>query len=149
MPHDSLNCPTCKGGRRDSMSDGEFADFLGACRGELQVKQTGIAECLERRPDGVGWVIKGVGTGVPGMADWAVWMEELLESVAMRVGLDIVGNIRSYPLNIRELRVVKTRSGALVTGGYFIGSGGIKNCSPKKYDCRHFIQPWKSIHYCC
>ena len=63
--------------------------------------------------------------------------------------VDIVGNIRSYPLNIRELRVVKTRSGALVTGGYFIGSGGIKNCSPKKHDCRHFIQPWKSIHYVC
>ncbi len=50
MPHDSLNCPTCKGGRRDSMSDGEFADFLSACRGELQVKQTGIAECLGRSP---------------------------------------------------------------------------------------------------
>jgi hypothetical protein len=32
------------------MSDGEFADFLSACRGELQVKQTGIAECLKRRP---------------------------------------------------------------------------------------------------
>jgi hypothetical protein len=32
------------------MSDGEFADFLGACRGELQVKQTGIAECLGRSP---------------------------------------------------------------------------------------------------
>ena len=32
------------------MSDGEFADFLSACRGELHVKQTGIAECLGRRP---------------------------------------------------------------------------------------------------
>jgi hypothetical protein len=73
-------------------------------------------------------VIKGVGTGVPGMAEWAAWLEELLEFVAMRVGSDIVGDIRSYPLNIRELRVVKTRSGALVAGGYFTRSGGIINC---------------------
>jgi hypothetical protein len=62
------------------------------------------------------------------MADWAAWLEELLEFVANPVGSDIVGNIRSYPLNIRELRVVKTWSGALGTGGYFTGSGGINNC---------------------
>jgi hypothetical protein len=66
------------------------------------------------------------------MAEWAAWLEELLEFVAMRVGSDIVGNIRSYPLNIRELRVVKTPSGALVAGGYFIGSGGMIDCSAKK-----------------
>ncbi len=74
-------------------------------------------------------MIKGVGTGVPGMAEWAAWLEELLEFVAMRVGSDIVENIRSYPLNIRELRVVKTWSGALVAGGYFTRSGEIINCS--------------------
>jgi hypothetical protein len=74
-------------------------------------------------------VIKGVGTGVPGIAGWAAWLEELLESLAMPIGSDIVGNIRSYPLNIRELRVVKTRFGALVAGGYFTRSGGIINCS--------------------
>ncbi len=50
MPHDSLNCPTCKGGRRDSMSDAEFADFLNACRSELDLKQKGISEYLGRRP---------------------------------------------------------------------------------------------------
>jgi len=66
------------------------------------------------------------------MADWAAWMEEVLELVAMRVGSDTVGKIRSYPLNIRELRVVKTRSGALVAGGYFTRSGEIVNCSAKK-----------------
>jgi hypothetical protein len=63
------------------------------------------------------------------MAEWAAWLEELLEFVAMRAGSDIVGNIRSYPLNIRELSDVKTRSGALVAGGYFTRSGGIINCS--------------------
>jgi hypothetical protein len=53
------------------------------------------------------------------MAEWAAWLEEVLEAVANPVGSDIVGNIRSYPLNIRELRVVKTWSAALVTSGYF------------------------------
>lgn len=32
------------------MSDGEFAAFLSACRDELRLKQTGMAECLGRRP---------------------------------------------------------------------------------------------------
>ena len=63
------------------------------------------------------------------MAEWAAWLEELLEFVANPAGSDIFGNIRSYPLNIRELRVVKTRCGALVAGGYFTRSGGIINCS--------------------
>jgi hypothetical protein len=66
------------------------------------------------------------------MAGWAAWLEELLESLAMRVGSDIVGTIRSYPLKFRKLRVVKTRSGALGTGGYFTGSGGMMECSAKK-----------------
>jgi hypothetical protein len=51
------------------------------------------------------------------MAEWAAWLEELLESLAMPIGSDIVGTIRSELMNIRELRVVKTRSGALVAGG--------------------------------
>ena len=63
------------------------------------------------------------------MAEWAVWLEEVLEVVAMPVGSDIVGNIRSDPLNIRELRVVKTCSAAVVTSGYFTGSGGMMECS--------------------
>jgi hypothetical protein len=67
------------------------------------------------------------GSGHGSSGDGA-WLEELLELVAMRVGSDIVWNIRSYPLNIGELRVVKTRSGALVTGGYFTGSGGMMEC---------------------
>jgi len=66
---------------------------------------------------GGGRVTKGVGTGVPGMAEWAAWLEEVLEVVANSVGSDIVGNIRSDPLNIRELRVVKTWSAAVVTSG--------------------------------
>jgi hypothetical protein len=77
------------------------------------------------------------------MADWAAWLEELLEFVANPAGSDIFGNIRSYPLNIRELRVVKTWSGALVTGGYFTGSGGINNCSPKSRHLHHG-HPWQS-----
>lgn len=51
------------------------------------------------------------------MAEWAAWLEEVLEVVANPVGSDIVKNIRSYPLNIRELRAVKTWSAALVTNG--------------------------------
>lgn len=63
------------------------------------------------------------------MAEGAEWLEEVLEVVANPVGSDIVKNIRSYPLNIRELRVVKGRSGALVAGGYFTGSGGMMDSS--------------------
>jgi hypothetical protein len=62
------------------------------------------------------------------MPEWAAWLEELLEFVAMRVGSDIVGSIRSELMNIRELRVVKTWSGTLVAGGCFTGSGGMINC---------------------
>ena len=51
------------------------------------------------------------------MAEWAAWLEELLEFVAMPVGSDTGWGIRSYPLNIRELRVVKTWSAAVVTSG--------------------------------
>ena len=36
----------------------------------------------------VGWVTTVVGTRVPGMAEGAVWLEELLEFVAMPVGSD-------------------------------------------------------------
>lgn len=53
------------------------------------------------------------------MAEGAAWLEEVLEVVANPVGSDIVGKIRSDPLNIRELGVVKTWSAALVTNRYF------------------------------
>lgn len=62
------------------------------------------------------------------MVEWAAWLEEVLEVVANPVGSDIVGNIRLYPLNIMELRFVKTWSAALVTSGYFTGSGGMMEC---------------------
>jgi hypothetical protein len=38
------------------------------------------------------------------MAEWAAWLEEVLEAVAMRVGSDIVGNIRLYPFCVMEFR---------------------------------------------
>ena len=63
------------------------------------------------------------------MAEWAAWLEELLEFVAMPVGSDTGWGIRSYPLNIRELRVAKAWSVALVTSGYFTRLGGMMDCS--------------------
>ena len=45
--HDSSQCPICHGLPVDgSMSDEEFFAFLGACRDELTVKQTGFQKLI-------------------------------------------------------------------------------------------------------
>jgi hypothetical protein len=77
----------------------------------------------------------GAGGGVPWFLRWIgrrCVPEELLGVLANPVGSDIPGEIRSYPLKTRDLRIGGEFRDVLVADGCFAGSGRVVSCSVNK-----------------